>query len=313
MSDTRSYRRAVTPIERFLIRSPFSIVTMVVRIQGDVTEDMLRAALDKVRRRHPNLRVRIVQDEKGDPWLTSEGAGEIPVESVPRESGDHWIRVAQQWCQVPFEFDAATAGALHPRRIARRVRADHPVPSHPVRRAVPGLPRAGPDTHLGDSDRPAELLADPAPIGLDNMPPGVAANALVRFVINRMNKKWAAEKVVFDQEDYRALNSAYWTHYPHQVLSVELHEAQTTALVERCRSEEVTVNSALSAAFVGAQVVVQGDKPHHSSVCVAASLRDRLPKPPGRSWAFTPGWSGRNTATTRVAASGTTPGGSTAR
>lgn len=285
MPDAKPCQRALTPIERFLIHSPFSIVTMVTRIRGTVTEEMLQAALDKVRQRHPNLRFRIVQDEKGDPWLTSEGAGEIQVKTVPRESDGQWIKVVQQWCRVPFEFDARPA--------VRFILVQSPAASeliilcHHVLCDGLSLAYLARDllAHLGDPGRPAEPLPDPVPIGLDNMPPGVSANGLVRFIINRMNRKWAAEKVVFDQEDYRALNSAYWTHYRHQVLPVELTEAQTTALVERCRKEEVTVNSALSAAFAGAQVIVQG-KPHHPSVGVAASLRDRLPRPAGEVMGF---------------------------
>jgi hypothetical protein len=48
----------------------------------------------------------------------------------------------------------------------------------------------------------------------------------------------------------------------------------------------VTVNSALAAAFIGAQVVVQGEKPFHSTVGVAASLRDRIKTPAGESMGF---------------------------
>ena len=59
--DTK-YERKITPLERFFTRSPFSIVTMVARIRGRVTEDMLRSAVYKVRQRHPNLRVRITED-----------------------------------------------------------------------------------------------------------------------------------------------------------------------------------------------------------------------------------------------------------
>jgi NRPS condensation-like uncharacterized protein len=70
------------------------------------------------------------------------------------------------------------------------------------------------------------------------------------------------------------------------VLSVELSEAQTIQLVARCRKEEVTVNSALTAAFVGAQVMVQGDNPYHSSISVAGSLRDRLQRPAGEVMGF---------------------------
>jgi len=68
-------------------------------------------------------------------------------------------------------------------------------------------------------------------------------------------------------------------NYTHQVLSVELTEAQTSVLVDQCRKEGVTVNSALTAAFVGAQTKVQGENPFHSSIGVAASLRDRLQRP----------------------------------
>jgi hypothetical protein len=41
---TEAYKRLVTPVERFFTRSPFSIVTMVARIRGNVTESMIRAA-----------------------------------------------------------------------------------------------------------------------------------------------------------------------------------------------------------------------------------------------------------------------------
>ena len=107
--------------------------------------------------------------------------------------------------------------------------------------------------------------------------------------MNRINKKWEEDKIVFDQEDYRNLNKAYWRHYHHQMLFVELSQAQTSALVDRCRNKEVTVNSALSAAFVGAQTIVQGAKPHHSSIGVAGNLRDRLQRPVGEVMGFCAG------------------------
>jgi hypothetical protein len=140
--------------------------------------------------------------------------------------------------------------------------------------------------HLGHPARETEPLPDPVPIGKDSFPEGVSVNAVVKFLINRINRKWESEKVVFDQEDYENLVAAYWQHYWHQVLTTELSEAQTSALVERCRKESITVNSALTAAFVGAQTIVQGKKPFHSSIGVAGSLRDRLPRPAGEVMGF---------------------------
>ena len=280
------YERRVTPIERLFTRSPFSIVTVVARIRGDISEGMLRDAVSKVQRRHPNLRVRIAEDTPGEPWFTSEGVGEIPVETVSRESDAHWIRVVQETGQIPYEFDARPAIRfilVHSPGTSELIIACHHIICDGLSLAYLARDLM---QHLGDPAREVEVLPDPVPIGLDTIPDDVSANAIVKFLINRMNKKWADDKIVFDQEDYRDLGEAYWAHYSHQMLPVELSKAQTSALVDRCRREEVTVNSALAAAFVGAQTVVQGDRPHHSSIGVGASLRDRLRRSAGEGMGF---------------------------
>jgi NRPS condensation-like uncharacterized protein len=67
------------------------------------------------------------------------------------------------------------------------------------------------------------------------------------------------------------------------LFSIELSEEETSALVARCRKENITVNSAITAAFSGAQSFVEGEKPYHAKTAIAASLRDRLPNPPGEA------------------------------
>ena len=121
---------------------------------------------------------------------------------------------------------------------------------------------------------------------LNNLPEDVAQNGLVKYFINRMNKKWETQRVYFDQEDYKAITDAYWKNYPHRMLSVELSEIQTSEIVERARKEEVTVNSALSVAFAGAQSFVQGEHTYNDSIVMAASLRDRIPKSCGEGMGF---------------------------
>jgi NRPS condensation-like uncharacterized protein len=135
--------------------------------------------------------------------------------------------------------------------------------------------------HLGHPAREAEVLPPPPPIDLDNLPDDVSQSALVKFLIGRMNRKWAAEAVYFDQGDYEILTGAYWDHYHHELFPIELSQAETSALVARCRKEKVTVNSALTAAFAGAQSFVQGEKAYQPRTVIAADLRDRLPHTPG--------------------------------
>jgi NRPS condensation-like uncharacterized protein len=282
----KKYERKITPIERTFLRSPYAIVTMIARIKGNVSESMLTNAVSQVQQRHPNLRVRIREDDDHNPWFTSEGAGEIPVKIVPRESDDHWIHVYHDECQIPFEFEERPA--IRFILVQSSTMSELVIFCHHIICDGLSLAYLARDlmVHLGDSARGVEVLPDPAPIDRDAIPKDVSLNAIVKFFMNRINQKWQDDEIFFDQEDYVDLHRAYWDKYTHQMLPVELSEAQTTALVERCRKEKVTVNSALTTAFVGAQTTVQGDRPHHSSISVAGSLRDRLAKPAGEVMGF---------------------------
>ncbi|MBN1966178.1 MAG: hypothetical protein JW910_16140 [Anaerolineae bacterium] len=282
----KPYKRQITSMERLMARSPFAIVAMVARIKGHVTADMVKPAVKQVRQRHPHLRARLQQDNQGVLWLTSEGVGPIPVECVPRESADHWIAVFMQASQEPFAFTERPA--------IRFILVQSPEVSellilcHHIICDGLSLAYLARDVmeQLGDPDHVVEVLPDALPVSRRSIPGDVSINPVVRFFINRMNKRWQRERVSFDQADYAALSAAYWRHYHHGLFSVELTAEETSALVARCRQEGVTVNSALTAAFVGAQQIVQGDRPDLRSVGVAASLRDRLQPPVGEVMGF---------------------------
>ena len=105
---TEIYEREVTPAERLFTRSPFSVVTMVVRIKGNVSEEMLKSAVYKVQQRHPLLRARI-KDDEDEQWFTTEEVQEIPVEIRSRQSESDWIRIHEEACKIPYEFDSRPA------------------------------------------------------------------------------------------------------------------------------------------------------------------------------------------------------------
>ena len=282
----KKYERKITPLERLFTRSPFSLVTIVARIKGDISEDQLTQAVAKVQLRHTNLRVRIRDGQDHVPWFTSEGVGEIPVEVVPREADDHWIKVHQEASKVPFDFEERPAIRfilVHSPIVSELIILCHHIICDGLSLAYLARDLLA---HLGDPSREVEVLPDPLPIDAHNFPSDVSLSGLVKFFINRINQKWEVEKNYFDQEDYQALNDAYWNNFHHKLFSVELSEAQTSALVDRCRKEKVTVNTALTTAFIGAQVEVQGNQPFHSSIGIAGNLRDRLPNPAGESMGF---------------------------
>ncbi len=280
------YERKITPLERLFSRSPFSIVTVVARIKGYVSEKMLQDAVSKVQRRHTNLRVRITEDANHDIWFTSEGVKDIPVEIVPRESDDQWIQVFHKACHDIYEFEE--------RPPIRFILVQSPTQSeliilcHHIICDGLSLAYLARDimVYLGDPAREVKVLPDPVPIDIYTIPKKVTLNDIVKFFINRINKQWDREAVYFDQEDYRILHEAYWLYAKHQMITLELSRAETSALVDRCRKHSVTVNSALTTAMAGAQAIVQGYKPNHPSIGVAGSLRDRLHPPVGEVMGF---------------------------
>ena len=280
------YMRKVTPIERLFSWSPFSIVAVIVRIKGTVTESMLRDAVAKVRARHPHLRARLEGDSDHNPWFTSDEAQDIETTVVTRESDDHWLRVVQDAGQIPFQFDARPAIRfilVQSDTISELIILCHHIICDGLSLAYLARDLMG---HLGDPAREAEALPEPVPITQENIPRDARLNAVARFFIKRINKKWEEQRVFFDQEDYASLCKAYWANHKHQLVCAELSAPQTSALVDRCRGEGVTVNSALAAAYAGAQVVVEGRTPYHPRIGVGVNLRDRLREPPGEVMGF---------------------------
>lgn len=280
------YKRQLTAGERLFTRSPFSIVTMVVRITGHVSEAMLESAVKKAQRRHTLLRVRIVDDADHRQWFTSEGVKSIPIDVVQRESDDDWIGIHAEASKIPFEFDCRPA--IRFMLVQSPAESDLIILCHHIICDGLSLAYLARDlmVYLGNPEQEVEILSGPLPISLENLPADVSQSRLRRFFINRLNRKWVEEGVYFDNEDYRALTETYWDNYPHQLFTIELTEQQTTALVANCKREKVTVNTAITAAVSGAQRVVQGDQAYLARTVIATSLRNQLPNPPGQGMGF---------------------------
>jgi NRPS condensation-like uncharacterized protein len=284
--DINIYERKVTGFERILSYAPFSIVTVVARIKGKITIEMLNKAVKQVQKRHTNLRVRIKEDTEHNLWFTTENVKEIPIEQVSRKNKDHWIQVQKEASQIPFSFDERPAIRFYlvqSPEVSELIILCHHITCDGLSLAYLARDLM---THLGDLSKEAEILPAPTPIDLENIPKDVGINPITKFFLNRMNKQWRKEQIHFDQEDYTNLNETYWMHANHQIISIELSETETRKLVKNSRNEKVTVNSALTTAFVGAQQIIQGNRKELSNIGIAGSLRDRLPTPAGEGMGF---------------------------
>jgi len=280
------YVRKVTSFERMLSYAPFAVVTMVLRINGDITLEQLTEAVGRVQARHLNLRVRLEKDEENNLWFTTENVKDIPVEEVTREDKDQWLNYHVEASKVPFEFEERPAIRFY--LLKSQKTSEIIILCHHLICDGLSLAYLARDlmTCLGDPEQEIEALPDPAPINLDNMPKDVGINPIAKYFINRINQQWSKEPVAFDMEDYRCINEAYWDQAQHRAISIELTEPETQRIVQRSREEGVTVNSTLTTAFVGAQQLIQGNKKELTNIGVAANLRDRLPLPAGETMGF---------------------------
>ena len=283
---SQHYQRKVSPLEQMFLHAPYAIVTMVARIKGNITEDLLRGAVAKVQQRHANLRTRIELDQNGIAWFTTQDVKEIPIDIISRETKDQWMGVVDHFGKIPFEFDVRPALRIilvqSPQESELVILCHHTI-CDGLSLAYLARDLMG---HLGDPAREVEILPDPVPIDKDNLPVGLSMNSVVNFFVKRINNKWLEEKITFDQQDYEALSETYWSNYNHKMVLIELSEIQTAELVERCKAEGTTVNSALSVALAAAQRTVEGVRPHHSKITVAGSLRDRLKDKVGEGMGF---------------------------
>ena len=240
-SEIMKFEREVTSPERLFTRSPFSVVTTVARIKGNVSEDMLRNAVAKAQQRHALLRVRIKDQPDHTQWFTSEGIQEIPIEIIPRNSENDWIRIHSEASKIPYEFEIRPA--IRFILLQSPDVSDLIILCHHIICDGMSLAYLARDlmAYLGDPSLEVEALPAPTPITLDNIPDDVSQSGVVKFFINRMNRQWVEQSEFFDNEDYKILTKAYWDNFNHEIFCIELSEEQTAALVARCTNENITV------------------------------------------------------------------------
>jgi len=281
------YERKLLAHERRPFRGPNANVVVNVRLKGEVSPGLLKAAVRKVQQRHRLLNVRVIVDKAGEAWFSSKGAQDIPIKMFPRHSDEHWIEKCLEEYRIPHEFDKRPPIRFILLRTPEI--SDLIIICHHMICDAKSLAYLAHDVlrHLGDPAQECEVLPDPPLANRDNIPAHVSGNRLAKLSIKRLNKKWDKDKVIFDEKDYRNIFHAYWRHFTPRADALELSEAQTSRLVARCREQEMTVNTALLAALMAAQYAVQGNvEKYLHRAGTAMDIRKHLVHNPGKAFGF---------------------------
>jgi hypothetical protein len=263
--------------------APFYTDGMTARIQGRVPHGLLAASLQKLKVLHPILASRVIMNDRGNAWLTSEGVGEFPLEVCEMNTDGDWQKVLLRHERLPFNMEQGP--------LARFILLQ----GEPSSDLVLVCPHVVCDAYsmtiiLSDlvtlMNDPAREVVQPLPspvVSWETMPHPAWYYFFTRGAVGMFNLAWRKRGMILDQEKYEELHRQYWPRQDQGWLVFNIPPAVTAKFVSRCRNQGVSVTSAFVAAFLLAQleVHVKGNANRYV-ISMAASIRDRLVEPPGR-------------------------------
>jgi NRPS condensation-like uncharacterized protein len=274
--DNEPYRKEVTRQERRFLFSPTSDISLVLRFRGQVSEEALRKAIDKVLVTYPLFGVRLEWIDHDVHWSTTDGAAEVPVKIYPRESDDTWIEILNKDHAIPLRpskgpltrFILVQGSDMSELMIyCHHSISDGRSMEYALREIL---------LHLDDPNREPANFPEAPPMTPEIFPKGAAAGKVRASLIGRLNKNWEKEKVLFDEEDLINIWEAVWKNTKYGIEIIEFDQEETQKLIEIARSNKVTLNSSLLVTFVKARFDAIGREADKISVATTVDARKRL-------------------------------------
>lgn len=284
-----SIRRRLTEIEyvNWCFGQPYNIA-VVVHLSGRVTVPGVREAIAGLQRRHPLLRVTTVIDRDGMPWLESADVDRVPVRVIEQAAPGDAARLLDTDVATPFVMDHAPvptgttttgtprpplfrvtvlaprppAGGMDVVLCAQHVIADGLSLFFLVRDLVHLLRDPDASPVIADQAARCEHVLPPEAARRMHRTPAVALTVRALLDVHRRLRPLLSRRPAPDpvRPGEPALAGTVPVH------SWQLTPEQTTALLDRCRAERVSVQSAVCTAFL----------PSYGAVNTPVSLRGRL-------------------------------------
>jgi hypothetical protein len=246
----------------------------------------MELAVALARKRHPLLGVRLAFAENATPLFLKEDVGLSRITVISGSAVDQWKRQVISELQTPFALDSRPLirfTLLQSERAADLLITCH----HSI---CDGLSLAyllqDLMNFLENPDQAVEPLKEHPRTHSTSIPGEVRLGSLERlfaFALSRRLRVWGGRCGVNDPASAWAGASAaesLKTDFWH------LSREQTRSLLERCRAEGVTANTALNTAFVASSPPLDGRLKRmgydDARVCVPVGCRDRYRIPPGR-------------------------------
>ncbi len=268
-------------VMREYFRKPNNIA-LIATIKGEINEDDLRDALKKITKIHPLTGVRVVIDSDQDAWFTDEDVPPAPLKIIKRRSERQSIGTVEKEHEIPFDFNK---GPLIRFVLLKSEEVSDIIIicQHSICDGLSLTILLQDIIFLLDNPTTKIKKVNAVfPIS-DNfqIPFRVKLRLLKnKFIMNRINRKWDDQALLFDDEDYQNVHEAYFQKFRYKIVNLNLSEEETSNLIAKCRENQVTVNSAISVALLSGRKNIRGNSVQDdSTVQIAVDIRNQLKRP----------------------------------
>ena len=256
--DTSKCIRKLSNLERMYLWSPYSDVSMVARIKGNISEERLRSALDVILKMHPLTGAKIVFDDDYNAWFSTDNICKPFFKTVNRFSDTQWLEELQREIRISFNPETGPMIRfilLHSETVSDLV----VICNHSICDGM-SLVYLIRDL-LRIYTNPEQEIKTISPVDIkDFLPKGGFSlqSVMMKLVMGHANSKWKKNPYYFDHKDAVAVQEAYWKKYMFNTVLLELEPPETKSLLKQCRNNSVSIGSAVIAAFIAAHEEIVG-------------------------------------------------------
>jgi len=275
--------RRVWNFERLFLEVPYANISLCTRITGNISENELRRALEKVRTIHPLVGAKVVFDSERNAWFSTADVPGPILRVVPKQSDSQWFDEIVHEQTIPF--DPSTGPLIRFVLIYSLEVSDFIVFAHHTISDGESLAILTRDTlkHIADPQLEEKVIFPPILADYELKIPGnIVIKFIRRLIVDWYNRQWSKKRWFFDQGDFLNIHMAFWQKHTYKLVLLTLEKDETVCLTANCREHGITIGSAVTTAFIAAYGDVCGAfKGHQKIVHLPYDLRKRLDRPVG--------------------------------
>lgn len=259
--------RKLNNYERIFYLFPGYSVTLVARINGALSESRLRRSIEQTAGVHPLSGAKVVFDENHDAWFSTDEVQPPSFRSVERNSDATWyaeMRAEQKVVFTPQKSPMIRFALVRSEEVSEIII----ICSHAIcdGMSLVYLLREILD-RCANPGKETESVYPPDVSGIFSKEKGFSPKSLLTDLYAKYGAyRFRKNPYYFSQEDYEAINEAYWNKWDYGAALMVFEPDETEALHARCRKKDVTVGAAVTAACLAAHEDVAGAFTGHFKV-----------------------------------------------